>query len=206
MKTLKKALKSVIDNMLIFTVIAGIVFYFSSLIINDFGLQYRFGIKKMAIILFVLLAFLGVIQVIYQLNSLKSRILLTIAMIVTVIGTIPYWLFWGIEFLDTTEEIVVRNDKTMVARIETEFFGGPDISYYEYDNAIVCGKEAVYKERHSIGNPFNPKSYHTLNCSGADNALENGDRYTWEDFFQFYLISMNTRCRSSLMKRSRQLM
>ena len=137
----------------------------------------------MAIILFVLLAFLGVIQVIYQLNSLKSRILLTIAMIVTVIGTIPYWLFWGIEFLDTTEEIVVRNDKTMVARIETEFFGGPDISYYEYDNAIVCGKEAVYKERHSIGNPFNPKSYHTLNCSGADNALENGDRYTWEDFF-----------------------
>ena len=133
MKTLKKAVKSIIDNLLLFTVIAGIVFYFSSLILHEFGLQYRFGIKRMAIILFVLFAFLGMIQVIYHLKRLRSRILLTVATIVTIIGLFPFWMFWGIAYMDTTEEIVVRNDKTMVARDESELFGGPSIFYYEYD-------------------------------------------------------------------------
>lgn len=185
MKTLKKALKSIFDNLLLFTVIAGIVFYFSSLILNDFGLQYRFWIKKIVIILLVLFAFSGMIQVIYHVESLRSRILLTIAMIVTFIGTIPFILIWGIEYLDTTEELVVRNNKTMVARIETEFLGDRYISYYEYANAIVCGNEAVLKLKHLNGG-FNPKSYYTLNCTGSDNDLENGDRYTWDNFFTIF--------------------
>lgn len=186
MKTLKKALKAVIDNILIFTVIAGIVFYFSSLILHVFGLQYRFGIKRMAIILFVLFAFLGMIQVIYHLKRLRSRILLTVATIVTIIGLFPFWMFWGIAYMDTTEEIVVRNDKTMVARDESELFGGPSIFYYEYDNAIVCGKEAVYKENHNIGNPFNPKDYYLLGCKSKEGNLENINRYTWNCFFTIF--------------------
>ena len=171
MKTLKKALKSIFENLLLFTVIAGIVFYFSSLILNDFGLQYRFWIKKMAIILFALFAFSGMIQVIYHLKRLRSRILLTVATIVTIIGLFPFGMFWGVAYMDTTEEIVVRNDKTMVARIETEFLGDRYISYYEYANAIVCDNEAVLKLKHLNGG-FNPKSYYTLNCTGSDNDLE----------------------------------
>ena len=185
MKTLKKALKSIFENLLLFTVIAGIVFYFSSLILNDFGLQYRFWIKKMAIILFALFAFSGMIQVIYHLKRLRSRILLTVATIVTIIGLFPFGMFWGVAYMDTTEEIVVRNDKTMVARIETEFLGDRYISYYEYANAIVCDNEAVLKLKHLNGG-FNPKSYYTLNCTGSDNDLENGDRYTWDNFFTIF--------------------
>ncbi|MCR4635139.1 MAG: hypothetical protein K5754_02825 [Butyrivibrio sp.] len=186
MKILKKALKAVIDNILFFTVIAGIVFYFSSLILNDFGLQYRFGIKKIVIILLVVFAFSGMIQVIYHLNSMRSRILLTVAMIVTIIGTIPFFLIWGSAYIDTIEELVVRNDKTMVARDVSEFFGGLSVTYYEYYNGIICGKNAVYEERHNIGNPFNPKEYYLLACKSEEGNLENENRYTWHDFFTIF--------------------
>ena len=182
MKTIKQVLVSIINNILILTMIVGIAFYVSSLMLNEFGLQYRFGIKKIVIILLVLFVFSGMIQVIYHINRLRSRILLTVAMIVTIVGSIPFLLMWGITYMDTTEELVVRNDKTMVARIETQFWGREYISYYEYVNSIVCGKEAVFKLEHFNGG-FNPKSYYLLRCTVPDNDLENGDRYTWSDFF-----------------------
>lgn len=170
MRRLRGVCRFVKEWLIILPIIISVFFFSFKIILNLFALEYRQWIIFTYGIVLVVSLVLGIIQRIIKIPSKPNKIIISIALLVMVILSIPSVLLCVV-FSYTPEHVVTKNDVKLVGYVNG--FLRTRVEYYDYKNYFVRGEQLRLYENYGKGG-FDPFE----NRHGSTYTIED---YTWYD-------------------------
>lgn len=123
------------NNVLISTIIGGIMFAIINTILDVMHLKFIYVIYMISIIMFIVGFIAGIYQILLNLKKFKTIFIVTFTIILITILPIVYIIF-AIRYQPT--HIVEINGEKMIAQVDKAFM--VRVNYYDYINALIINK------------------------------------------------------------------
>lgn len=140
---MKKIIKAIITNMIFYALILSAIVISSKIIINNYGIEFRNWFYVASIIMISLFFVIGIIQIICKTHDIAIKVFLisTFIIFIGVASAIAYFFY---DLFIPYEIIVQKQGKRLIG--QSYSFLTTKITYYDYINLIVRGKDVVLYE------------------------------------------------------------